>query len=422
MKTKLKKELTLLELVMMGVGIIVGAGIYVLIGIGASLAGNALWLSFILASLVAIFTGLSYAKLSFLFPKSSAEYIYIKNAFDENFALAAVLLIILSSVVGASVVSIGFSEILLNFFQNFLKININISSNILAIFLIFICSIFLLLGIKQSAILSVSATFFSIMGLLLIIFFSIPYFGREDIFLIKNPFGVFEASALIFFAFIGFESIPRLAEEAKNPKKDIPLAIILSIVITTIMYVLIAISAISIMGAEALSSSKNPLGDVANRVFGSYGLFLVSLFGLFATFSTSFLILLSTSRIIYGVAEQNILPKIFLSVSKKRRVPQNSIIFVTISTMLFCLLKNLKFLATLADFFILFIFILVNVSLIKILQIRKNDKKRNFYFVPFLAIILCFILLCSISPIIWISALLTYFLIFIGIRITKKIF
>ncbi|MBU5678495.1 MAG: APC family permease [Candidatus Aenigmatarchaeota archaeon] len=417
MSTKLKKELTLLELVLMGVGIIVGAGIYVLIGIGASLAGNALWISFILASLVAIFTGLSYAKLSFLFPKSSAEYIYIKKAFNENFALATVLLIILSSVVGASVVSIGFSQIFTNFLQLFLKININISPNILAIILILICCFFLMLGIKQSAVLSVGATFFSIMGLLIIIFFSIPYFGKEDIFLIKNPFGIFEASSLIFFAFIGFESIPRLAEEAKNPKKDIPLAIILSIIITTIIYVLISISAISIIGSEALSSSENPLGDVAKSIFGIYGLLLVSLFGLFATFSTSFLILLSTSRIIYGVAEQKILPKIFLSISKKRRVPQNSILFVTIFSILFCFLRNLKLLATLADFFVLFIFILVNISLIRILKSRKDNKN---IFLPFLATFLCFILLFSINPMIWILGMFIYGLVFLIIWKIRK--
>lgn len=420
MKSKLKKELTLLELVLMGIGIIVGAGIYVLIGIGASLAGNALWISFVLASIVAVFTGLSYAKLSFLFPKSSAEYIYIKNAFDENFALAAVLLIILSSVVGASVVAIGFSEILLSFLQNFFRIYINISSHILAILLIFICSFFLFLGIKKSALLSVSVTFFSIMGLLIIIFFSIPYFGKESIFTIKNPFGIFEASALIFFAFIGFESIPRLAEETKNPKKNIPLAIILSIVITAIIYVLISISSISIIGSEALSRSNNPLGDVAKSVLGNYGLLIVSLFGLFATFSTSFLILLSTSRIIYGIAEQDIFPKIFLVVSKKRRVPQNSIIFVTILSVLFCFLKNLKFLANLANFFILFIFILVNISLIKILNMEKRKTSKSNLLAPYLGTILCLILLFSINPKIWIFGIFVYFLIFIGIRISRE--
>lgn len=421
MNVGLKKELTLLELVLMGIGIIVGAGIYVLIGIGASLAGNALWLSFILASFVAIFTGLSYAKLSFLFPKSSAEYIYIKKAFDENFALASGLLIILSSVVGASVVSIGFSEILIDFLQNFFKMNINISSHILAICLILICSFFLMLGIKKSAILSVSATFFSLMGLLIIIFFSFPHFGKENIFLIKNPFGIFEASALIFFAFIGFESIPRLAEESKNPKKDIPRAIILSIIITTIIYVLIAISAVSTVGSSVLSSSKNPLGDVAKTILGTYGLLLVSLFGLFATFSTSFLILLSTSRIIYGIAEQRVLPKIFLSVSKKRRVPQTSIIFVTILSVSFCFLKNLKFLATLTDFFILFIFVLVNLSLIKMLKRRKNNVNKISLFFPLLAIFFCFILLFSISLITWFYGLLIYILVFVGIKTIRKL-
>lgn len=422
MNIKLKKELTLLELVLMGIGIIVGAGIYVLIGIGASLAGNALWISFLLASIVSIFTGLSYAKLSFLFPKSSAEYIYIKNAFNEIFALAAVLLIILSSIVGASVVSIGFSEILLSFLQSFFKISLNLSSHILAVVLILFCSFFLMLGIKKSAILSVSATFFSIMGLLIVIFFSLPHFGKENIFLVKNPFGIFEASTLIFFAFIGFESIPRLAEESKSPKKDIPLAIIISIIITTFIYVLIAISAVSVLGSEALSYSKNPLGDVAKVIFGYYGLLLISFFGLFATFSTSFLILLSTSRIIYGVAEYGVLPKMFLYVSKKRRVPQNSILFVTILSILFCFLKNLKFLAILADFFILSIFILVNISLIKILQKKESENNKKYLLIPYLATLFCLILLFSIDIITWFYGLIIYALLFCGILVSKKYF
>ena len=108
--SQLERSLSLVEITLMSIGIILGAGIYVVIGEAAGLSGNTLWLSFILAALVATFTGLSYAELSSRFPKAGAEYVYVKNAFGKTLAWLTGWLIIAGSIIGATTVSLGFSQ------------------------------------------------------------------------------------------------------------------------------------------------------------------------------------------------------------------------------------------------------------------------------------------------------------------------
>jgi APA family basic amino acid/polyamine antiporter len=402
---KLKRELELFKLTVIGIGIIVGVGIYVLIGKGAEIAGNALWISFLIASLPAIFTGLSYAELSSIFPKSGAEYVYISKAFNNKIARIVGWLIIFSGILGASTVASGFGNVFSSFVYD--MFSISISSNVVAIILILFCGAILLLGVRESAILTTIATLISILGLLIIIFSSIPNFKSFNIFEARSISGIFEASALIFFAFIGFETIPRLSEESKNPKKDIPKAIILSILISALLYSLVAFSAISVVGWERLANSQNPLGEVAFYNLGNIGMTLLSLFALFATFTTAFVILLGTSRIIYGISEYDALPKVFISISKKSHVPWVSVIFVTLASSLFSFFGEIAFNAYLTDFTIFLTFILINLSVIKLRFVKRYSKIKNVFRTPlnvkgfplisFLGILSCLFLIINTS-------------------------
>ena len=426
---KLKRELGLFKLTAIGIGIIVGVGIYVLIGKGAEIAGNALWISFLIASLPAIFTGLSYAELSSLFPKSGAEYVYISNAFNNKLAWIVGWLIIFSGILGAATVASGFGNVFSSFVYD--MFSIYISSQIVATILILFCGAILLLGVRESAILTAVATLISILGLLIIIFSSIPNFRSFNIFEVKSISGIFEASALIFFAFIGFETIPRLSEESKNPKKDIPKAIILSILISAILYSLVAFSSISVVGWKRLANSQNPLGEVALYNLGNTGMVLLSLFALFATFTTTFVILLGTSRIIYGISEYHALPKIFISISKKSHVPWVSIVFVAIMSSLFSFFGKIAFNAYLTDFTIFLTFILINLSVIKLRFVKKYAHLKNIFrtpinlkrfpIIPFLGILSCFFLIMYTKIEIWIYGIGIVMIGFILYHLNKQL-
>jgi len=213
MKTNLRRTLSLFEVTISGVGIILGAGIYALIGEAAGLAGNVVWLSFALSALVAVFTGLSYAELASMFPRASAEYEYTYQAFGQLPAFLIGWLITFSGVVGAATVSLGFA----GYFKALTGLPILPS----ALLLLAALSALILLGIKQSARVAIVLTAIEVMGLVLIILLGIPYLGRVNL-LELSPLGysgIFQASALIFFAFIGFEEVVKLSGGKRSGKE-----------------------------------------------------------------------------------------------------------------------------------------------------------------------------------------------------------
>ncbi|MCP8322326.1 MAG: amino acid permease, partial [archaeon] len=197
----LKREIGLAGAVAYGVGIIVGAGVYALIGRAAGQAGNSVWLSFILAAIVASFTGLSYAELSSMFPVSGAEYVYVEKAFRSNFwAFIIGWLVLLSGVISSSTVALGFGGYLMSY--------IGISEAFTAILLILLLSLVNFWGIKESVKVNVVLTLIEVSGLILVVLFGAKYFGSVNYFVAPSGVrGIVSAAALIFFAFIGFESL-----------------------------------------------------------------------------------------------------------------------------------------------------------------------------------------------------------------------
>ena len=370
-KIALKRELSLWQTTMMGIGIIIGAGIYALLGKAAGMAGNGIWISFIVAAFVAALTGLSYAELSSIFPKAGAEYVYTKKAFGRRLAFLVGWLIIIGGIIASATVALGFA----GYFFSLSGIPIIP----VAIVIILLMSLIIFLGIKQSASVAIVCTIVEIAGVLLIIFVGLPYFGSIDYFEIPSSAGVLSAAALIFFAFIGFEEISRLSEETKKPTKTIPKALVLSIVITTIIYILVAVSAVSILGWQKLSSSSSPMSDVASAALGSDAFLMLTIIALFSTSNTVLLLLLATSRITYGMAQQRSLPKSFGRVSKKTRTPWVAIIIIGIFSLFFVFFEKIEMVANAANFTIFVTFAVINLSVIRL---RYSNKKKRGFRVP----------------------------------------
>jgi len=369
-KVELKRELGLLEVTISGVGIILGAGIYALIGKATALAGNAVWLSFAFSSLVAVFTGLSYAELSSMFPKASAEHEYTRNAFGRRLAFIIGWLIIFSAIIGASTVALGFG----GYFNSFFSVPPVISGLILIIALSFL----LFYGIKESAWFAVTATLIETAGLVLIIFIGLPYLGKVDYF--EMPMGiagVFQASALVFFAYTGFESIVKLSEETKSPERTIPRSLLLAILISIILYILVAISAVSVMGWEKLGTSGAPFADLASTALGSGAFTLLAAIALFATANTVLLMLLGASRIVYGMADSATLPGILAKVHPSRRTPWAAILVSMLISILFLFSGDITFVANVDNFTLFVTFFVINASVI-FLRYIKPEMKRPF--------------------------------------------
>ena len=397
-KIELKRELGLLEVTLSGIGIILGAGIYALIGKAAGLAGNSLWLSFAIASLIAVFTGLSYAELSSMFPKASAEHEYVRNAFGRKLAFIIGWLIILSGVIGAATVALGFG----GYFNAFFKVPVIPS----AILLIVALSVLLFYGIKETTRFVIIATLIETAGLVIVIFIGLPYLGKVEYF--EMPYGwtgVFQASALVFFAYTGFESIVKLSEETKSPQKTIPKGLILAIIVSIFLYITVAVSAVSVMGWEKLSTSEAPFADLAFFAFGSKAFILLTAIALFATANTVLMMMLGSSRIIYGMADSMTLPAILSRVHRSRRTPWTAILVTMAVSILFIFAGDITFVANVDNFTLFVTFFIINAALI-FLRYKEPGMDRpfrvplnagKFPILPLLGILACVFMLLQLE-------------------------
>jgi basic amino acid/polyamine antiporter, APA family len=400
---ELKRSIGLFQAVTYGVGLILGAGIYVIIGDVAGIAGNAMWISFILAALIAVVTGFSYAELSSIFPKSAAEYVYSKNAFDSNFiGSIAGCMIIFVAIVSAATVAIGFAEYLTAIaFSQFNPL-------LFAIILLLILSFVNFYGISESIKLNTIFTFIELAGLVLIViiglwlgspietdYFEIP--GNVDLFEIPSNIVIsvlLSSTGLIFFAYYGFENIVNIAEETRNPTRVIPKAVILSIIITTVIYVVVAFAITALVGWKELSQSEAPLALVAEKALGRSGVLILSAIALFATSNTCLMMLISGSRIIYGMSKTErkvesgsslplvslpLFPSLLAKVHKTRRTPWIAVIIAMVMGIITIILSGGSILkvASVSVFGIFIVYSLVNLSLI-VLRLKKPHLRGVF--------------------------------------------
>ncbi len=367
----LKRGLGLFSTTMYGLGVIFGAGIFALISIGAGLAGNTLWLAFFLSALIAIFTAFSYAELSSAFPKEAAEYTYTRKAFhSETFSFAIGWVIAIGTMIAAATVAIGFG--------GYLQALSGIDPVIGALAIIIAMSILNYIGINESAKFNNIATSFEVLGLLAVIvigFISHPTIESNLLELPSNGIsGIIAAVSVVFFAYIGFENLTNLSEEVKDSRKTIPMALMLSLGISTIIYILVAVAAVREVGWSALSQSNAPLTLVVSATLGRYSS-LLSYIALFATANTVLMFLIVPSRIFYGMSKGGSLPK-FLSVTGSRKTPMISVAIVGVLAALFASAFDIKTVAQLANLAVFFAYLAVNASLI---ILANSDDKRSFF-------------------------------------------
>jgi len=364
-KYTLKREIGLFEATLYGVGVILGAGIYALIGAGAGIAGNALWLAFVIAALISAFTALSYAELASMFPKAAAEYVYTRKAFGKpSLSFVISWLMIATTIVAASTVSLGFGGYISNMFGFGTPLA-------WAAALIVVLTIVNWFGIKLSARFNIVASSAETLGLILVVIagaWLIMSGQPHALNVFEMPAGtgfggVMAAAALVFFAYIGFEEVVNISEETKNPRKVIPKALLLALLISTILYILVSFSAVAAIGWEALASSPAPLADALKSIWGAAGGQLLSILALFATANTVLITMITSSRIIYGMGRQRSLPRACATVGK-RRTPVVAVFAVGLLALATLSLGGIKTIALLTDLGIFIVYLFVNLSLI----------------------------------------------------------
>jgi APA family basic amino acid/polyamine antiporter len=340
---------------MSGIGVILGAGVYALIGPAAGRAGNALWLAFLLAGVAAGLTAYSYARLGTMRPKDSPEFQYTTLAFGPRVGFVAGWLMLAADLLAVAAVALGFGGYLAHLAGT------PIVANSLA--LLALTLLVLLAGIGESVGLAIALTVVEAAGLLFVVVVGLPAWGRVDY--LEAPHGLAGlsgAAALIFFAYLGFDEIGNFAEEMERPERNLPRALYVSMAGATLIYLLVALSATAAVGWEDLSGSTAPLALVARQALGPAADTGLSVIALAATANTVLLLLVAAARSIYGMAAGGVLPRRLGAVGG-RGIPVRATLLVTGVTGALVLLGDLTRVAALTDAAVLLSFMLVNLSL-----------------------------------------------------------
>jgi amino acid transporter len=377
---ELKRSLSLPTITLYGLGNILGAGIYVLIGKVAGYSGDNTILAFLIAMAIAGLTAFSYMELSSRYPVSAGASVYLHKAFGKSLLSVIIgIALVLGGVASAAALSQGFAGYLNDIFA--------VPKLLASIGLILFLGLIAAKGIGESAKLAVTFTIVEVIGLIIIIWAGRSHVGIDNFTssLSIDPAigvsGVLFGAFLAFYAFIGFEDMVNVVEEVKKPRVTMPLAILLSLVFATVLYILIVIVSLSVANKDELSASGAPLSLVLSKV-SSIDPIYISVIGIAATVNGALVQTIMGSRILYGLSRQGWLHKRFSNIHPVHRTPVFATALVTGAMVIGTAVLGLVSLAKVTSFLILAVFMLVNVSLIVIK--RRGEAGKSGVRVPIL--------------------------------------
>ena len=368
--TELKKTLGLPSLMFYGIGMILGAGIYSVLGPAASLAQDAIWMSFLIAAFVALLTGLSYAELATRIPEAGAEYSYLQKALPNRRLISFVvgLVVCVLGAATAATVSLSFA----GYLQGFIKLPIVPT----AFGLLLLVTLINIIGLQISSKVNILFTLIELGGLAIVITLGLQSEEFASDLSITANSGVLPATALLFFSYLGFENMAALAEEAKDAKRHIPIAIIASVILTTVVYVLVGLATIALVPPEQLLGDEAPLVKVvaagSNRMVP-----VIQGIALFATANTALIAILSASRVLFTMGRKKDLPDALTKLASKKGSPWIATLAVFAVAACMLPLGSVEVVAKLASFISLLVFATVHIALI-ILRFDGSPKSDTF--------------------------------------------
>ena len=388
------RALGLGALIIYGVGDILGAGIYAIVGKIAGHAGPLTWLSFAIAMGVVLLTALSYSELSSRFPKSGGVSIYIQEAFSCKWlSIFAGLLLLSATILSMSTLSQAFVGYL-GAFGLHAPHWFSVSGFLIILLLIN------MRGIQQSSIANIVSTAVEVSGLLIVLVCGFWYLSNTDNqAVVTAPAAmpgirdVFQGAALAFFAFTGFEDLANVAEEVRQPEKNLPRAILSSLGVAGLLYLSVSWMATAIIPGSELSQSDAPLLDVVSKSYPAMPTYLFSIIAIFAVSNTTLLNYITASRLLYGMSNTNLLPKFLQAVHSKYHTPYIAILVIFPLVLVPGLIGTLGELASSTSAIVLTVFSFSCIALIKI-KLKDRAGKTNSkvfripMFVPWLAVAL----------------------------------
>lgn len=417
----LKRSISAAGLTAMGIGAIIGTGIYVVIGEGAAEAGPAVVLSFVLAGITCMFSALSYAELASSVPVSGSAYSYSYATMGELVAFIIGWDLILEYGVSCASIAIGWG----GNFNAFLdaafgfRIPDALSKspghggyfNLPAVFIVLLVAALLIRGTKESAKVNLVMVGVKIVILIFFIVIALSSFhsGNFHNFNAKGTDGIVSGAGIIFFAYIGFDAVSTASEESERPERDLPIAVIGSLIVSTILYILVAVAAIGVAPINVLTKkgSDAPLIEAFNYGIGwRWGTAVLAVGAVIAITSVLLVIMYGQTRIFFSMARDGLLPRQIAHINQRFGTPAGLTLAMGIVIAALSATIPLSAIIKLVNVGTLFAFVLVNAGVI-ILRRTRPDMERPFR-VPFapvfpiVGLLLCIYLMHDLPSTTWI--------------------
>jgi len=416
--SSLNRAVGLLDLTALGIGAIIGTGIFVILGEAIGDAGPAIVLSFVLAGLTCAFSALSYAELASTIPVSGSAYTYGYATMGELVAWIIGWDLILEYAVAVAAVAVGwgqyFNDLLDAVFG--LKLPESIATapgesgaviNVPAVFLVLAVAGLLIVGVRESARTNTVMVFIKLGVVVLFIVLAVTGFNADNLtpFAPEGVNGIVDAAAVVFFAYIGFDAISTSGEEVRNPGRDLPIAIIGSLAICTVLYVLVALTASAALSYTKLNGQEAPLAVVLRSLDFDWAANFVSLGALIAITSVVLTVLYGQTRIMFAMSRDNLVPRGFGKIDPKRRTPVRITATFGILIAIVAAFVPLGEIAKLVNIGTLFAFVITNIGVI-VLRRTRPDLERSFKvpFVPvfpIIGIVLAIYLMTRLEALTW---------------------
>lgn len=445
----LKRVLGPLHLTMLGVGVIVGAGIFVLTGpVAANYSGPAIIISLVICAVACAFAGLCYAEFASLIPVSGSAYTYAYATLGKLFAWIIGWDLILEYLFGASSVAVGWSGYVVSFLHDFgISFPSYITSapfaydpktglmstgaivNLPAMLVVLIFTLLLILGIKESASFNNFIVFVKVTVIVLFIGFGIFFVKLDNLtpFIPENTghfgefgwSGILRGAGVIFFAFIGFDVVSTAAQEVKNPKRDMPIGILSSLAIVTVLYILVAFVLTGVVKYTSLRDVPDSIAVGINALGNDFFWLrpIIKLGAIAGLTSVVLVLLYGQSRIFYTMARDGMLPGIFASVHPRFRTPYITTLVIGAAAMLISGIFPIGFLGEMVSIGTLLAFIIVCLS-VMVLRYTRPKLHRPFKtpfmpFVPVMGVLVSMVQMVSLPKDTWMRLLIWMFVGFI---------
>lgn len=424
-KSGLQKAMGAFDLTMLGVGAVIGTGIFVMTGIvAANNAGPAIMLSFVLSGIACAFAALCYAEFASMIPASGSAYTYSYTVFGELFAWILGWDLILEYGLACSVVASGWSAYFQELIRGFgLNLPTAISSafnpgngtyvDVMATVIVLLLSVVLLTGVKQSSRINDIMVLIKI-GVVLLFVVVGAFYVKPSNWTPFMPFGfsgVIKGAATAFLAYIGFDAVSSASEEVRRPQRDMPIGILSSLGVCMVLYIAVSVVLTGMVPYTELNVG-DPVAFALRFVHQNWVAGFVSLGAILGITTVLFVMMYGQTRLFFAISRDGLLPKSIAKLTKKSKTPVFSILLTWVMATVFSALIPLDELAELVNIGTLFAFIVVSIGVV-VLRVKRPDVKRNFkvpfvHVIPFLAVLSCGFLMINLSGQTWIRFLIWF--------------